>query len=218
MRHAIAAAMTKSHREIPHYYLARSVDLEATLSWLEERNRERPPAERIIPAALFVKAVALATGEVPEMNGHWLNDGFRPAEHVNVGFGVAVPGGGLIAPAILDAGRKPLPDVMSELRDLVQRARSGSLRSSEMNEGTITVTSLGERGAADVVFGLINPPQVTLVGFGNVAERPWAERGAVVARRQVTLSLSGDHRANDGHSGALFLAAIERRLREPDRL
>lgn len=218
MRRAIAAAMTRSHREIPQYYLATAIDLSRALGWMEETNQQRPVGERLIPSALFIRAVALATREIPEMNGHWVDDSFHPAAAAHVGFAVAVPGGGLIAPAILDADRKPLGDVMTALRGLVARARAGSLRSSELGDGTITVTSLGDRGGIETVFGLINPPQVALVGFGSIGERPWAEHGLVGARRQVTVSLSGDHRVSDGHRGALFLAAIDRLLQGPERL
>lgn len=218
MRRAIAASMSRSHREIPHYYLAKAVDLSRLLAWLERTNRERTVRERVIPAALFVRAVALAAREVPEMNGHWLEEGFSPGQRVNVCFSVHVPGVGLIAPALLDADTKSLAEVMHELRDLVSRARSGALRSSELSEGTITITNLGERGGVDGVFGLINPPQVALVGFGSIVERPWAEEGMLAARRQVTLSLSADHRASDGHGGALFLAAVDGRLQHPEAL
>lgn len=152
------------------------------------------------------------------MSGHYLDGEFRQAEAAHVGFAVAVPGGGLIAPAILEADRKPLGDVMAELRGLVSRARAGTLRSSELSDPTITISSLGERGGIDTVFGIINPPQVALVGFGSIVERPWAEGGVVGARRQVTVSLSGDHRVSDGHRGALFLAAVDRLLRDPEHL
>jgi pyruvate dehydrogenase E2 component (dihydrolipoamide acetyltransferase) len=218
LRRGMAAAMSRSHREIPHYYLAVPVDLSTTLEWLEQANRERPVQQRVIPAALFVRAVALATQQVPELNGHWIDGRFHPGERAHVGFAVSVPGGGLIAPAVLDADRKPLVDVMRDLRTLVGRARAGSLRSSEVSEGTITVTSLGERGGVDTVFGLINPPQVALVGFGSIVERPWAERGMVAARRQVHVSLSADHRTSEGHRGAAFLAAVDRLLRDPEQL
>lgn len=218
LRRAIAAAMSRSNRDIPHYYLSMTVDLSSTLAWLERTNQQRAVAERVLPAALFVRAVALATREAPEMSGHYLDGEFRQAAAAHVGFAVAVPGGGLIAPAILEADRKPLGDVMAELRGLVTRARAGALRSSELSDPTITISSLGERGGVDTVFGIINPPQVALVGFGSIVERPWAEGGLVGARRQVTVSLSGDHRVSDGHRGALFLAAVDRLLRDPEHL
>jgi pyruvate dehydrogenase E2 component (dihydrolipoamide acetyltransferase) len=106
---------------------------------------------------------------------------------------------------------------MEALRDLVQRARSGRLRSSEMADPTITVTNLGDQGV-DTVHGVIQPPQVALVGFGRIAEQPWAERGLLGVRPVVTASLAADHRASDGHRGGRFLTAIDRLLQEPEKL
>jgi pyruvate dehydrogenase E2 component (dihydrolipoamide acetyltransferase) len=108
-------------------------------------------------------------------------------------------------------------ELMRNFRDLVQRARAGSLRSSELTDPTITVTSIGEQGV-DSVFAIIYPPQAAIVGFGKVVERPWSVDGHIVSRPLVTATLSGDHRVTDGHRGALFLSAVERLLREPSRL
>jgi pyruvate dehydrogenase E2 component (dihydrolipoamide acetyltransferase) len=217
MRRAIAAAMARSKREIPHYYLATEIDLSRALAWLEEENRRRPMEERLLPAALLLKAAALALREVPELNGFWSDGAFRPSEAVHLGVAIAVRGGGLIAPAIHDADRKSLGELMAALRDLVQRARAGSLRSSEVSDPTVTVTNLGEQGV-ETVFGVIYPPQVALVGLGAIVERPWAENGMLAARRVLTASLSADHRASDGHRGALFLAALGRLLQKPEEL
>jgi pyruvate dehydrogenase E2 component (dihydrolipoamide acetyltransferase) len=106
---------------------------------------------------------------------------------------------------------------MRNFRDLVQRARAGSLRSSELGDPSITVTSLGEQGV-ETVFGIIYPPQVALVGFGKLVERPWSFEGQIVSRPVITATLSADHRVSDGHRGGLFLAAIERKLQAPDTL
>jgi pyruvate dehydrogenase E2 component (dihydrolipoamide acetyltransferase) len=106
---------------------------------------------------------------------------------------------------------------MRGLRDLVARARAGTLRSSELSDPTITVTSLGEQGV-ESVFGIIYPPQVAIVGFGKMVERPWVVEGQVRPRPVVTATLSADHRLTDGHRGALFLAAVDRLLQEPARL
>jgi pyruvate dehydrogenase E2 component (dihydrolipoamide acetyltransferase) len=106
---------------------------------------------------------------------------------------------------------------MSGLRDLVKRARAGTLRSSELSDPTITVTSLGEQGV-ETVFGIIYPPQVAIVGLGRIVERPWVVDGRIVPRPVVTASLSADHRVTDGHQGGLFLTAIDRLLQEPARL
>ena len=217
MRRAIAAAMARSRREIPHYYLSTTVELTRALAWLDAANATRPPAQRLVLAALFLKAVACALGEAPEFNGFFTAGGFQPGAGIHIGTAIAMRGGGLVAPAIRDADGLSLDGLMARLRDLVGRARGGALRSSELSGPTITVTNLGERGV-ETVFGIIYPPQVALVGFGMPVERPWAADGQIVARRVLTATLAADHRASDGHRGALFLADIDRRLQNPETL
>ncbi|MGE5147733.1 MAG: dihydrolipoamide acetyltransferase family protein [Candidatus Eiseniibacteriota bacterium] len=217
MRRAIAAAMSRSKREIPHYYLSETTELSRALAWLEAFNRDRAPDARLLPAALLLKAAALALREVPRLNGFWEGDAFRPGPGIHVGWAIALRGGGLVAPAIHDADRLPLPDLMDGLRDLVQRARAGGLRGSELTDPTVTVTSLGERGA-ETVMGIIYPPQVAIVGFGRIVTRPWVVDGRVEPRPVVSLSLAADHRASDGHLGGQLLAAIDRLLQEPETL
>ena len=215
MRRAVATAMARSKREIPHYYLGTQIDMSRAMAWLAAENARRPVPDRLLPAALLLRAVALAAREVPEMNGFWRDGAFRPADAVHVGVAVALRGGGLVAPAIHDVDRKPVGQVMRELFDVVQRARGGRLRSSEVSDATITVTNLGDQGV-ESVFGVIHPPQVALVGFGRIAERPWAADGMLGVRPVVVASVSGDHRASDGHRGGRFLAAIARRLAAPE--
>jgi pyruvate dehydrogenase E2 component (dihydrolipoamide acetyltransferase) len=217
MRGAIAAAMSRSKREIPHYYLGQTVDLTPALQRLERLNAGRAPAERLLPAAIMLRATALAVAENPALNGFWEEGGFRPGEGVHIGWAVALRGGGLVAPAIRHADRLPLEALMAALRDLVGRARGGGLRGSELTDATITVTSLGDRGA-ESVLPIIHPPQVAMIGFGRVVERPWVVEGAVVPRRVVSLTLAGDHRATDGHVGGLLLARIEALLQKPEAL
>lgn len=217
MRAAIAAAMARSKREIPHFYMSTTIDLSRALSWLSTENAARPVTERVLPFALLVKAVARALVEVPEFNGFWIDGRFRPGEAVHVGCAIALRDGGLVAPAIHDVPGKSLTTLMGALRDLVGRARSGSLRSSELADPTITVTNLGDMGV-EATFGVIYPPQVAIVGFGRVADRPWVVEGAVVPRSLVTATLSADHRAADGHRGGLFLAAVDRALQTPEAL
>jgi pyruvate dehydrogenase E2 component (dihydrolipoamide acetyltransferase) len=217
MREAIATAMSRAKREIPHYYLSTMIDFAPALEWLEARNRDRPVTERLLHGVLLLKAVALALREVPELNGFWIDGRVVKSDAVNVGVAVSLRGGGLVAPALHDADRKTLDELMRQFQDLVTRARAGSLRSSEMTDATVTVTSLGERGV-ESVFGIIYPPQLALVGFGKVVERPWVVGRQVVPRSVITATLSGDHRATDGHRGALFLDAVDRLLRAPEKL
>lgn len=217
MRQSIAAAMSRSKREIPHYYLSTTIDLHNALTWLAQENEKRPVTERLLYGVLLLKAVALALKEVPELNGFW--DGERASQQgrINVGMAIALRQGGLIAPAVHDVDKLNLGELMQKVRDLVNRARAGSLRSSELSDPTITVTNLGEQGV-ETVFPVIYPPQVAIVGLGKVVTRPWVVEGQVVPRPVVTAALAADHRVSDGHRGGLFLAAVDRLLQEPNKL
>jgi len=217
MRKAIAAAMSRSKREIPHYYLSQTVPMQHAVNWLTAYNEKRPVTERVLMGALQLKAVALALRDFPDLNGFWNNDAFEPAKGIHVGVAISLRQGGLIAPAIHDVAELPLDELMKALADLVRRARAGSLRSSEMSDPTITVTNLGDQGV-DEVFPIIYPPQVAIVGFGRLAPRPWAQDGMIGAVPAVVASLGGDHRASDGHRGARFLAAVAALLQEPEKL
>lgn len=217
VRDAIAAAMSRSKREIPHYYLAQTISLKRALAWLAEANATRPIQDRLLAGAVLLRAVALALWEVPELSGFWIDGAYRPSEQLHLGTAIALRTGGLIAPALLDADDKPIDQLMKELHDLVSRARAGRLRSSEMTSATITVTSLGDRGC-EAVWPVINPPQVAIVGFGAILDRPWVEAGAVAVHPTVVATLAADHRVSDGHRGGLFLTALDRLLQEPAKL
>ena len=217
MRTAIAAAMARSKREIPHYYLEHQVDITACEHWLAEKNASLSPDNRLLLGALPVKAVALAARRNPAFNGFYRDNKFEPAQAVHIGVAIAIRGGGLAAPALHDADQLSLDELMSHMRDLVQRTRAGRIRGSEMSDPTITVSSLGERGV-EALYGIIYPPQVAIVGIGKAVVRPWVIDGAIGPRSVITVTLSGDHRVSDGHAGALFLAEIGKLLQEPDKL
>lgn len=217
MRQAIAAAMTRSKHEIPHYYLLHTLDLDPALVWLEAQNNERPIAARLLPIVLLVRAVALALVDHRQLSGHVRDGTFVPGAGIHVGLAVSLRDGGLVNPALHDADRGTLDELMARIADVSQRARSGGLRASELSAATITVTSLGERGV-DAVLPIIHPPQVAIVGFGSMRVRPWVDDGRIVPRRLVEASLAADHRVSDGHAGARFLAQIDRLLHTPEAL
>jgi pyruvate dehydrogenase E2 component (dihydrolipoamide acetyltransferase) len=217
MRLAIASVMSRSAREIPHFHVASTIDVSRAIDWLREENTRRPVAERLLYGVLLIKAVALALHEVPELNALWSGDHTEPREAIHIGVAISLRGGGLVAPAIHDTDKQSLGELMAQFRDLVQRVRAGSLRSSEISDPTITLTSLGETGA-EAVYGLIYPPQVALVGFGRLAERVVPVDGAIAVRPTITATLSADHRVIDGHRASVFLAALDRLLQEPSQL
>lgn len=217
MRRAIAAAMSRSKREIPHYYLSETIPMATALGWLQQYNAGLPITGRILPAVLLLKAVAVALQRTPELNGFYRDGQFVPSTAVHMGLAISLRGGGLVAPALHDVASQPLAPLMQALADLVKRARAGSLRSSEMSDPTITVTNLGDQGV-EAVFGVIYPPQVALVGFGRIAERVWVVEGQVRVQPVVCATLAADHRASDGHRGAIFLAALRDLLQQPQTL
>jgi pyruvate dehydrogenase E2 component (dihydrolipoamide acetyltransferase) len=217
MRRIIARAMARSKREIPHYYLSHCCSFLVARRWLERHNATVPIEQRMLPAALLLKAVALAAHELPDFNGFYKDDAFVPSQAVHVGMAIAMRGGRLAAPAILDADRKTLPAIMDDLRDLTRRVRTGHMRSSELAMPTITVTSLAEAGV-DMIVPVIYPPQVAIVGFGSILERPWIVAGEVRPVPMVTITLAADHRVTDGRAGARFVEKVCAALQAPESL
>ncbi|MDP2062984.1 MAG: dihydrolipoamide acetyltransferase family protein [Phaeovulum sp.] len=217
MRKAIAAAMVRSKREIPHYYLSHQINLQAAADWLAATNQTRAPDERLLMGTLLLRACAVAAANNPDLNGRFTGGAFVPSAAVHAGLVVALRGGGLIAPAIRDADTLGLDALMAAMRDVVARARGGRLRNSELTDGTITVSSMGETGA-EALFGVIYPPQVAIVGFGAPQIRPWVVGAAVEPRLVVTATLSADHRVSDGRRGARLLIEIDHLLKEPEQL
>jgi pyruvate dehydrogenase E2 component (dihydrolipoamide acetyltransferase) len=217
MRKAIAAAMSRSKREIPHFYVSQTIDLTPAAQWLEAANADRRPSERLLMGALFVRASALAAARIKAVNGHYTNDAHVSSDTVHAGVAVALRGGGLVAPPVFDAQDKTVDETMAAMRDLVTRARAGRLRGSELTMGTITISALGDTGA-EAMSGVIFPPQVALVGIGAPQKRPWVTGDRVVPRKTVTVTLSVDHRVCDGRQAARFLAAFDDLMQSPEAL
>lgn len=216
IRAAVAAAMSKSNREIPHYYLNKKIDLTNALSWLQEHNTHQDVKNRLLPVVLFIKAVAKSLKEFPELNAIWDN-GLQIKKDINIGFVISLRTGGIIVPAIHQADLKSCDTIMETLNDIIPRARAMKLRSSELSDSTITLTNLGE-GGADTVFGVVYPPQVAIIGFGSITEQPIAEKGMLGIRSVINVTLAADHRASDGLTGSRFLASLNKQLQNPESL
>lgn len=217
MRAAIGAAMARSKREIPHYYLGCEIEVEAALRWLEAFNAARGLRDRVLWVALALRAIGLALREAPQLNGRFVDGRFEPCGVVHLGVVTALRGGGLVVPTVHDADHRPLPEVMRALADALSRARAGRLRSSDLADATTTVTHLGDLGT-DTVYGVIYPPQVALVGMGRIAPRPMVRDNQLVVARTVHVTLAADHRVSDGMIGARFLGDLARRLAHPEEL
>ena len=217
MREQIAKAMSRSKREIPHYYLATEINLTPALQWLRAENEKRSLDDRMLPAVLLIRAVALAVARYPNMNGFYVNNAFQPSEAIHVGMAFALREGGLIAPAIHDADKLGLPELMKILADLGERTRTGGLKAAELADPTITITSLGDLGVEEI-FPIITPPQVAMVGFGMLSEKPWVVDGKVEVREVIHATLAADHRVSDGRDGAMFLSEVKDLLEQVEEL
>jgi pyruvate dehydrogenase E2 component (dihydrolipoamide acetyltransferase) len=186
------------------------------LAWLSESNKLRAVKDRLLPAVLLIKSVSKALGNVPDLNAWWEN-GLQRKNDIHIGFVISLRSGGIIVPAIHDAGKKSLDELMKSLADIIKRARSMRLRSSDLTDSTITITNLGE-GSVEKVFGVIYPPQVALLGFGGITDQPWTENGMLDVRPVLTVTLAADHRATDGSTGSKFLVAVKNYLQQPEQL
>lgn len=217
MQQAIAAAMTRANDEIPHYYVEQSIDMGSALAWLRERNASLSVDERLVSGVLVLRAVALALRKHALLNATWEGGQAVPSADVHVGLAISLRGGGLVAPALRNTDQGGLGELMARMTDLVSRARSGTLRSSELASATITLTSLGERGVESVT-PIIFPPQVAIVGCGATVERAWVVDGQIVPRPIMRVTLGADHRVSNGHQGSRFLTTLDRLLQEPEKL
>jgi len=217
MRRAIAAAMSRSNSEIPHYYLSTSINMTPALKWLEELNAKRSIKDRILPAALLIQATVKALKSVPALNAFYKDGSHIIKEEINPAIAIALRKGGLITPALMNTQEMNLDKIMQSLDDLITRTRKGKLRGSEMMEQTVTITNLGDLGV-ERVYGVIYPPQVAIIGLGRIVNAPWAEGDTLAVRKVLQATIAGDHRATDGRTGALFLDKLNYFLQKPEEL
>jgi pyruvate dehydrogenase E2 component (dihydrolipoamide acetyltransferase) len=214
MRQAIARRMSASKREAPHYYLLVDIDMTAALAFRKDANASLPDdAARISINDMIVRACALALQRHPAFNVSAEGDVFTQQPVQNVCIAIALDDG-LIAPAVLDTGSKTLAQIAVATRDLVSRAKGGTLKPDEITAGTFSITNLGAYGI-ETLIGIIQPPQTAILGVGSVAQQPVARDGQVVVRDVMKVALSADHRVTDGALGAQFLGEIKRLLEQP---
>jgi pyruvate dehydrogenase E2 component (dihydrolipoamide acetyltransferase) len=162
---------------------------------------------------ILVKAVAIALENDPIINSMLENGQIKVFEDVNVGIAVAGEDA-LVVPVIRNANKKTLAEIASMSKNLIAKARNGTLSKEEISGGTFTVTNLGTDGI-DTFTPLMNPPECAILGVGRIAERPVVANGSIVAKPTVFLSLSFDHRITDGVPAAQFLQRLKELLERP---
>jgi pyruvate dehydrogenase E2 component (dihydrolipoamide acetyltransferase) len=216
IRAAVAVAMSKSNSEIPHYYLEKRIDMTNALVWLKVANTKRSLIQQLLPVALLIKATAKSLLEFPDLNAIWDNS-LQLKKDINIGLAVSLRTGGIIIPVLHQVNLKSIDEIMVTLNDIIPRARAFRLLSSEMNDATITLTTISD-GGADSIFGVIYPPQVAMIGFGSIVEQPFAENEMIGIRPTISVTLAGDHRATDGLTGSRFLITLNKYLQIPEAL
>jgi pyruvate dehydrogenase E2 component (dihydrolipoamide acetyltransferase) len=217
IREAISKAMSRSKKEIPHYYLKTRVSLDALFMWMDERNKVLPPLKRLMVPTVLMKGIIQAITQYPMMNGYYVDGAFEAKESINLGIAVSLKTGGVLVPAIMGAHVMDLARLNSSFTDLLTRTRKSELKNRELTEGTITVTNVGDLGSHEV-FGIIFPPQVALIGLGRIHKAAVEENGLIRSGFIIDVTLSADHRVTDGLLGSRFLAEIEKNFLNPSLL
>jgi pyruvate dehydrogenase E2 component (dihydrolipoamide acetyltransferase) len=216
MRKRIAARLTEAKRDVPHFYLMRTLDAAPLLGFRERLNALLGDKGKVSVNDLVIKAVALALRRVPECNAAWIDDGIRTFHHVHVGVAVALPEG-LVTPVIRDADQKGIGSIAAEVRDLATRAKSRQLKAHEITGSTFTVSNLGMMGI-ERFTAILNPPEAGILAIGATIDAPVVKNGAVVVGKTLAVTMSCDHRVIDGALGARWLAAFVDLAEHPESL
>ena len=214
MRRAIASRLQTSKQQSPHFRLSVDLDLERLLALRQDINRE-VPGVKISVNDLLVKACALALVAVPDVNIQFdeAAQSIRRFTDADISVAVALPAG-LITPIVRSANRKSISDISNEIHSLVTRAKAGTLKPEEFQGGTFSLSNLGMLGVRQF-DAIINPPQSAILAIGAGELRAVVRDGQIVARQQMTVSLSCDHRVIDGAAGAAFLRELRRLAETP---
>jgi len=217
MRQEISDTVSRSKREIPHYYLSQPLDITALEQYLHAHNANLPVESRILLAAPLLCAIAQTLLKNKQLNGEYREDTFFPGNTVNLANAINLRGGGLLMPVIRDAQKLTPPLLMDVLKQQVSAARTASLRVSELTAATCSVTSIGDRGAQQM-FAVIYPPQVAIIALGSAHQQAMVVDGKIQIRSIIEASLAADHRVSDGHIGARFLYQLNQQLQIPEKL
>lgn len=203
MRRTIAARLSASKREIPHFYLTGHCELDALLTLRADLNRERAETGRLSINDFILRAAAVALLRVPDCNVMWSDDALIRFHRADIAVAVATDGG-LITPVLRDAGAKSLSAIASEVKALAAKARGKGLAPADYRGGSLMVSNLGMFGVSQFA-AIVNPPQAAILAVGAAEERLRLVAGEVRAATSMTVTLSVDHRAIDGAVAAKWL-------------
>ncbi|MCY4121935.1 MAG: dihydrolipoamide acetyltransferase family protein, partial [Acidobacteria bacterium] len=215
MRRVTAQRMAEAKRSAPHFYLEVECAVDRLLA-LRDDASPRGGTDAPTVNDVVVRAAALALRQVPLANSAWTGDAVRVYDRVDLAIAVTTPAG-LVTPVVRAADAKPLAAIAAELRRLAKDARAGRLQPADYQGGTCTISNLGMYGVTSL-YAILNPPQSCILGVGAISERPVVRDGAVTVGSMMKVTLSADHRAIDGATGAELLRALKVLLEDPQRV
>ncbi|MCC7408140.1 MAG: 2-oxo acid dehydrogenase subunit E2 [Phycisphaeraceae bacterium] len=218
MRKTIAKRLVESKTTIPHFTVTLSVDMDALLTARESLNDLYEATRgKLSVTDLLLRGVAVALTRHPLINAAWTDAGITQFGQVHIGLAVSLPaerGGGLVVPVLRDVTSKSLWQIAADAKQLANKARTTGLSIQEMSDGTFTVSNLGMYGI-DHFEAIINPPQAAILAVGATLEKPVVRQGKITVGKEMTLTLSADHRVIDGAMAAEFLQTLKKVLENP---
>ena len=214
MRKTIAKRLAESKFTAPHFYLTKEIKMDAVLSARKRMNEYTE--NRISINDIIIKATAVALKSHPNVNSSWLGDKIRRNHHVHIGVAVAIDDG-LLVPVVRFADSKSLSQIGAEVRELAGKAKTKELQPKDWEGNTFTISNLGAFGI-DEFTAIVNPPDACILAIGSSKETVIVENGEMRAGHVMKVTLSCDHRAVDGVTGANFLQTFADLLEEPVRL
>lgn len=217
MRQRIAARTTESKQTIPHFYLTIEIDMAAALTLRKHINADLPDEQKVTVNDLVVKAAALALRKFPNLNSHFYGDRIVRHQRVNIGIAVALEGGGLLNVVAKDADALPISRLAQKNKELIAAARSGKLKTDDLEGATFTVSNLGPYDV-EHFEAIISPPEAAILAVASARQVPVVVDGEIKIGTRMKASLSVDHRVSDGAEGAQFMAYLRELLESPLRL
>jgi pyruvate dehydrogenase E2 component (dihydrolipoamide acetyltransferase) len=216
MRKRIAQRLTEAKRDVPHFYLMRTVDAAPLLAFRARLNELLGDRGKVSVNDLVIKAAALALRRMPECNASWEGETIRRYHRVHIGVAVAIDDG-LVSPVVRDADQKGIGAIAAEVRDLADRAKKKGLKGHEITGSTFTVSNLGMFGI-ERFTAIINPPEGAILAVGSVIDTPVVVNGQIVPGKRMTVTMSCDHRVIDGALGAKWLVQFADLIEHPESL
>ncbi len=211
LRRAIGEKMSRSKREIPHFYLTLSVDMEKVKELKETLNSAKDL--KLSYTDFIIKALSISLLKYKNLNAHFKKEGLKVFDSVNIGVALD-KGDSLIVPVIHNVEKKDIEEIERERHDLVDKALNGKLTPFDMEGATFTISNLGPYNIEEF-SAIIDPPQVGILAIGKIKDTPLAVDGQVRIKPVLKVTLSADHRAIDGAYGAKFLNYFKEILENP---